>query len=162
MGLDRSSTGTGLKTGGLDTRNGPAFWFLGENYGHANTAGIWLLEFYGGFPDEGRHNGFTADELDIFDSFLSLDPPRIAEDESRGLHDAGGANPQVTLGIHELAVRSEQPRKIRCVSGSPSSRELRQRNDFFRRGAARFCRRTIQLYAEPIECQTAFLQKAGS
>jgi hypothetical protein len=64
----------GLKAGGLDTDDAPAFRFLSEDDGHADAAGIRFFELSGGFPDQGRHCGFTANELNIFDFSDRLGP----------------------------------------------------------------------------------------
>ena len=75
----------------------PAFRFLCEDDGHSNTAGIWFFEPFGGFPSEGGHYGFTADELNIFDFPDRLSPARRGEDEFCGFMDGGGTNPKLAL-----------------------------------------------------------------
>src|SRR5580704_8175806 len=111
-GLTSGCAGLRLESGGLHTRDAPAFRFLRQNDGHANAAGIWFLRLRCGFPDQRRHGGFAADELDIFDFSDSLGPSRCAEDAFCSLPDLLGTNPQIPVRIHKLAPQGEQARKI--------------------------------------------------
>src|SRR5580693_1948378 len=88
----------------LYARNDPSFRLLNQDDGHPYTAGIRLLEFFGGFPSESDHDGLVSDKLDVLDFALRLGPPGSPEDKFCGLSDVRGANPQIAVRIHELAI----------------------------------------------------------
>jgi hypothetical protein len=131
-GLHGYCAGLGLKTGGLDAHDAPAFRFLSEDDGHANAAEIRFFELSRGFPHQGRHGGFAADEVNIFDFSDGLGPTRSGEDESCRFMDARRTNPQVALRVYKLAIRGKHPRKLGCLTKAPYPCNLHHGNNFFR------------------------------
>src|SRR5208282_1348240 len=164
-GLNRCSAGLMLKTGGLDTDDAPAFRFLGQDNGHAHAAGIRFFELSGGFPHQGGHGGFTADELNIFDFADRLGPASSGEDKSCCFVDALRTNPQIALRVHKLAIRGKHRGKLCRLTIAPCLCNLHHGNKF-RRGLLEFplliVQRTNQFFADLIERQAALLQKTGS
>src|SRR5580700_4057716 len=132
IGLDRCCAGCGLKTGDLNPGNCPAIGFLRENDRHPDAAGIWLFLFCGRFPPQGRHDGFAANELNIFDLSDRLGPARSGEDKSCGFLDARRTNPQVALHVYKLAIRGKHPCKLSCLTEAPYPRNLHHGNNFCR------------------------------
>src|SRR5271155_5194003 len=96
-GLNGCCAGSGLKTGGLSAHDAPAFRFLSQDDGHADAARIGLFLLCGRFPHQGRHDGFAADELNIFDFSDRLGPRRGREDKPRCFVNALRTNPQIAL-----------------------------------------------------------------
>lgn len=132
----------------MGSRDGPAIWFLGEDHGHSNTAGIWFVRNFVCFPSESGHYGFASDELDIFDFPERFSPPLRGEDVFCSFMDGGGTNPKPALRIYKLAVGSEHPGKVRGLAFAPCIGELPHGENFFRNLLLRFDGRAREIFAE--------------
>jgi hypothetical protein len=161
-GLDGCGTGAWLETSSLDAGDRPAIRFLGENDGHANTARIRLFELNSCFPGKTEHDGLASHELNVFDVSLGVGPTGQRENAFCGVADARWTNPQIALGIHELAIGGKHRCKLKSLAICPGEHERMHGSNSFCCSSHRRVRGTRDSVTRLLEFQAAIMQEPSS